>query len=155
MGIDPKTSQIFVESLEYTLGSEDDGGLRVGMAPFKQGYKLTPYGFELVRNKGRAWQPPPPVRFYGFPDEVFSYYQNADFLASFTLSLERQFRGLQYLGPLRNRAKRDYPWAGRCRSMSAGRASARWRPSLRRKTVGSAEDLRSARCASLSSWQRG
>jgi predicted ATPase len=112
VGIDPKTSQVFVESLEYTLESQDDRGLSIGMAPFKQGYKLTPHGFELVRNKGRAWQPPPPVRFYGFPDEVFSYYQNADFLARFTLSLERQFRGLQYLGPLRNRAKRDYPWAG-------------------------------------------
>ena len=112
LGTDPKTSQVFVESLQYTLGSEDDRGLRVGMAPAKQGYKLTPHGYKLVRNPGRAWQPPPPVRFYGFPDEVFSYYQNADFLASFTLSLERQFRGLQYLGPLRNRAKRAYTWAG-------------------------------------------
>jgi predicted ATPase len=112
VGTDPKTSQVFVESLQYALGSKDGKGLRVGMAPAKQGYKLTPHGYKLVRNPGRAWQPPPPVRFYGFPDEVFSYYQNADFLASFTLSLERQFRGLQYLGPLRNRAKRAYTWAG-------------------------------------------
>jgi predicted ATPase len=112
VGTEPKTSQVVVETLEYTLGSKDGRGLRVGMAPAKQGYKLTPHGYKLVRNPGRAWQPPPPVRFYGFPDEVFSYYQNADFLASFTLSLERQFRGLQYLGPLRNRAKRAYTWAG-------------------------------------------
>jgi predicted ATPase len=112
VGIDPKTSQVSVESLKYTLESQTDKGLSIGMAPVKQRYKLTPHDYKLVRNQGRAWQPPPPVRFYGFPDEVFSYYQNADFLAGFTLSLERQFRGLQYLGPLRNRARRDYPWAG-------------------------------------------
>lgn len=112
VGTDTKTSQVFVESLQYTLGSENEGSLHVGMVPAKQGYKLTAHGYKLVRNPGRAWQPPPPVRFYGFPDEVFSYYQNADFLASFTLSLEKQFRGLQYLGPLRNRAKRAYTWAG-------------------------------------------
>ena len=112
VGTDPRTSQVFVERLQYTLGSVEDRCLRVGMEPGKSGYKLTPHGYKLVRNPGRAWQLPPPVRFYGFPDEVFSYYQNADFLASFTLSLERQFRGLQYLGPLRNRPKRSYPWAG-------------------------------------------
>ena len=148
VGTDPKTSQVFVESLQYTLGSEDHRDLRVGMAPAKQGYKLTPHGYKLVRTQGRAWQPPPPVRFYGFPDEVFSYYQNADFLASFTLSLERQFRGLQYLGPLRNRAKRAYSGLARCRSTSAGRASARWRLFLRRRTVRSVGDSRSAHCAS-------
>ena len=54
VGTDPKTSQVFVESLQYTLGSAGDRGLRVGMAPAKQGYKLTPHGYKLVRNPGRA-----------------------------------------------------------------------------------------------------
>jgi predicted ATPase len=112
VGTDPRTSQVFVESLQYRLGSLDDRGLRVRMELGKSGYKLTSDDYNLVRNPGRPWQLPPPVRFYGFPDEVFSYYQNADFLASFTLALETQFRGLQYLGPLRNRARRAYTWAG-------------------------------------------
>jgi len=112
VGVDSKTSQVFVERLEYRLQSKADTGPSIVMAPVKQRYKLTEHNYKLVRNQGRAWQLKPPVRFYGFPDEVFSYYQNADFLAGFALALEKQFRGLQYLGPLRNRAKRDYPWAG-------------------------------------------
>jgi predicted ATPase len=116
VGEDLKKSQVYVENLEYTLGPLHDQPIKIGMAPAKPGtsstYKLIPHGYPLVRNQGRVWQPPPPVRFYGFPDEVFSYYQNADFLASFTLSLEKQFRELQYLGPLRNRPKRAYTWAG-------------------------------------------
>ncbi len=116
VGEDQKTSQVFVDSMEYHLDPRDDDPLRVGMVPSKPGvsttYKLTTHGYKLVRSMGRPWQPPPPVRFYGFPDEVFSYYQNADFLAGLTLALEKQFRGLQYLGPLRNRAKRAYTWAG-------------------------------------------
>jgi len=74
VGTDPKTSQVFVESLQYTLGCGDGKDVRVGMAPAKQGYKLSPHGYKLVRNPGRGWQPPSPVRFYGFPDEVFSYW---------------------------------------------------------------------------------
>jgi len=112
----PKISQVYVERLEYTLGLLHDQPVKIEMVPPRQGisskYKLITHGYKLVRNPGRAWELPPPVRFYGFPDEVFSYFQNADFLASFTLSLEKQFRALQYLGPLRIRPRRTYTWAG-------------------------------------------
>jgi len=64
---DPKTSQVYVENLEYALGSSGDGVVRIEMAPSKPGslstYKLIPRGYKLVRNQGRPWLPPPPVRF--------------------------------------------------------------------------------------------
>lgn len=33
-------------------------------------------GFRFVRQPGRVWSLPAPVKFYGFPDEVRAYYQN-------------------------------------------------------------------------------
>lgn len=78
-------------------------------------YKLTSEGdsgFSFVRNQGRAWDLPAPVKCHGFPDQVMSYYQNAGFLADFQLALENSFSRTFYLGPLREYPKRQYPWTG-------------------------------------------
>jgi hypothetical protein len=49
-------------------------------------------GFRFVRQPGRVWSLPAPVKFYGFPDEVRAYYQNAGFLADLEPSpMERHF----------------------------------------------------------------
>jgi predicted ATPase len=66
----------------------------------------------LKRSPGRAWTLPPPVRFYGFPDEVRNYFQKADWLTDLALELERQLARVQYVGPLRQYAKRSYLWSG-------------------------------------------
>ncbi len=55
---------------------------------------------------------PPPVKCYGFPDQVAAYYQNVGFLADFVLAFEQLFSRMAYLGPLRDYPKRSYPWAG-------------------------------------------
>jgi predicted ATPase len=68
--------------------------------------------FEFIRSLGRAWPLPPPSKFYGFPDQVRAYYQNAAFLADLELALEEQLRSLNYLGPLRAYPERTYTWAG-------------------------------------------
>jgi predicted ATPase len=68
--------------------------------------------FKFVRTPGRAWKLPPPVKFYGFPDQVRAYYQNAGFLADFELQFEQLFSRLFYLGPLRDYPKRQYTWGG-------------------------------------------
>jgi len=68
--------------------------------------------FQFVRNKGRVWKLPPPARFYGFPDQVRGYYQNAGFLSDFELRFEELFSRLYYLGPLRGYPRREYAWAG-------------------------------------------
>jgi predicted ATPase len=79
------------------------------------GYHLTQAGgtsFQFKRAPGRPWQLPPPVKFYGFPDQVYGYFQNAGFLADLQLTFERQFANLFYLGPLREYPRPFYPWAG-------------------------------------------
>ncbi|MCA9076580.1 MAG: DUF3696 domain-containing protein [Planctomycetaceae bacterium] len=69
-------------------------------------------GFTLKRTQGRAWELPSPTKCYGFPDQVFSYYQNAGFLADLQLEFEQLFTRLFYLGPLRDFPKRVYSWSG-------------------------------------------
>ncbi|TBU69197.1 DUF3696 domain-containing protein [Serratia marcescens] len=68
--------------------------------------------YNLIRQKGRAWSIKEAVRFYGFPDEVVAYYQNADFVQELNLRHEKLFRSLYYLGPLRIKPSRLYPWSG-------------------------------------------
>ena len=77
-------------------------------------YELRSEGrdFRFVRTQGRAWDLPAPVKFYGFPDQVYSYYQNAGFLADLQLELEKFFQRVYYLGPLREFPQRLYTWKG-------------------------------------------
>jgi predicted ATPase len=75
-------------------------------------YKLVSTDYPLRRFKGRAWPLPQPIKSYGFPDQVNSYYQNASFLADFVLAFERLFQNIYYLGPLRDYPRRSYTWAG-------------------------------------------
>jgi len=103
-----------VEHLQYDLMSGEESVLSIGMR--RQGAK-TEYQIEgqprkLVRNQGRGWPLGAPVRFYGFPDEVVAYYQNADFVQELNLQHEKLFRSLFYLGPLREKAERLYTWPG-------------------------------------------
>ena len=76
-------------------------------------YELTSQGgFQFTRTPGRAWPLPSPVKFYGFPDQVYAYYQNAGFLSELQLAMEKLFGQLFYLGPLREFPQRHYPWKG-------------------------------------------
>lgn len=75
-------------------------------------YELQSHPYALVRNPGRVWKLPPPIRFYGFPDEAVAYYQNSSFIADLALELERLFGRLNYLGPLRLYPARGYVWSG-------------------------------------------
>ena len=75
-------------------------------------YKLLGEGLRFVRAQGRAWDVPAPVKFYGFPDQVYAYYQNAGFLSELQLAFESLFRNIYYLGPLREFPLRHYAWKG-------------------------------------------
>ncbi|MBI4825396.1 MAG: DUF3696 domain-containing protein [Nitrospirae bacterium] len=68
--------------------------------------------FRFWRVTGRVWKLPPPIKCYGFPDQVKAYYQNAGFLSDFQLAFEDLFSNIYYLGPLREYPKRQYTWAG-------------------------------------------
>jgi len=110
---DPSGGGQNIRSLEYRLTPESRG-LIVSMRKSngKEEYKLTADPYKLIRNPGRVWKLGQPTRFYGFPDEVRAYYQNAQFTSEFALELERQLRRVQYLGPLRTIPSRSYIWSG-------------------------------------------
>jgi AAA15 family ATPase/GTPase len=89
--------------------------LSIGMerqSEAKLKYKVDAENYILKKNKGRQWLPGAPVRFYGFPDEVVAYHQNADFVQEINLRHEKLFRSLCYLGPLRTKTDRLYSWTG-------------------------------------------
>lgn len=76
-------------------------------------YQLQSAGsFKFKRWPGRAWDLPSPVKCYGFPDQVYSYFQNAGWLAELQLAFEETMSRVFYLGPLREFPKRSYSWSG-------------------------------------------
>lgn len=107
--------KLVVDSLKYKLFANEEQTLAVELAHktgAKSEYKADAEQYNLVRKKMRAWSLKDAVRFYGFPDEVVAYYQNADFVQELNLRHEKLFQSLFYLGPLRTKAERLYSWTG-------------------------------------------
>ena len=112
---DGERRSLSLEHLNYELMAGDETALAIGMTrkpDSKSEYEVGADSYGLTRKRGRGWAPGAPVRFYGFPDEVVAYHQNADFVQDLNLRHEQLFRALYYLGPLRTRAERLYSWAG-------------------------------------------
>jgi predicted ATPase len=107
---------LVLDSLEYQLTEKENLVMSIGMEYYsgsaKSEYKVKADKYSLKRKLGRGWAPGAPVRFYGFPEEVVAYHQNADFVQELNLRHEKLFRSLFYLGPLRTRAERLYSWTG-------------------------------------------
>lgn len=106
---------LVLDHLKYELMEDDESSLSIGMerkSNTKSDYKVDAVHYALKRKQGRVWYPGAPVRFYGFPDEVVAYHQNADFVQELNLRHEKLFRSLTYLGPLRTKAERLYSWTG-------------------------------------------
>ncbi len=104
-----------VDHLKYKLLEGDKSILSIGMqknTDVNREYKVEATDYVLKRKPGRAWQPGAPVRFYGFPDEVVAYHQNADFVQSLNFAHEKFFHSICYLGPLRTKTERLYSWTG-------------------------------------------
>jgi predicted ATPase len=80
----------------------------------------------LKRAMGRGWPLPEPVKFYGFPDQVRTYYQNAGFLFDLQLQMEINFSKIFYLGPLREYPQRQYTWTGAQQPNDMGRKGERY-----------------------------
>ncbi|MCX6021073.1 MAG: DUF3696 domain-containing protein [Chloroflexi bacterium] len=107
--------QLVLRYFEYGLRDGDQLVLSIGMkrqGETKSEYRIESTLYSLRRKQGRAWNLSAPVRFYGFPDEVVAYHQNADFVQDINLRHEQLFGRLFYLGPLRTRADRLYSWTG-------------------------------------------
>jgi predicted ATPase len=103
------------KEFRYGLSDENQEVLSAQLSPSKTEvgkFEVKATGLDLIRNKGRGWQFPGPQRFYGFPQEVNAYHQNAQGLEDLSLSVEKLFQNIAYLGPLRAHPKRQYIWSG-------------------------------------------
>jgi len=73
-------------------------------------YKLLSPDYDVKLFQGRKSTLQKPIKSYGFPDKINSYYQNVGFLSDFVLAFEELFDKIYYLGPLRDYPKRIYSW---------------------------------------------
>jgi predicted ATPase len=103
------------KEFRYELSDGDQKVLSARFSPSKTEsgkFEVKATGLELVRNKMRGWHFPRPQRFYGFPQEVNAYHQNAQGLEDLSLAVETLFQRIAYLGPLRDHPRRQYIWSG-------------------------------------------
>ncbi len=143
-----KRHQPVVESFEYTLFDEKNLSLGVAMRRIEadKKFELSSQRYKLVRQPGRVWPLPEPLRFYGFPDEAVAHFQNTAFVSDFVLELERLLRSVFYVGPLREYPRRLYLWSGEVPDhvgirgdraiealLAAGDRSFNWRSKQRKK----------------------
>ena len=101
---------LIVNSMAYRVGNAV-----FGMSPDDNGkYSLFAKqpGFEFARTRGRPRPLPPPVKCYGFPDQVRANFTNAGFLSDLEFALEERLSSVYYLGPVRAHPERRYTWTG-------------------------------------------
>jgi predicted ATPase len=106
---------LILKKLQYKLINNEEISFSIRMerrSTAKSEYRVESEKYPLKRKSGRVWPPGAPARFYGFPDEVVSYYQNAAFVQELNLKHEKLFRSIFYLGPLRTKTDRLYSWTG-------------------------------------------
>ena len=70
------------------------------------------HDIHFIRNQGRKWALPGPVKTHLFPDQAQTYYQNTGFLSQFEAEYEALLDRIFYLGPLREYPQREYRWSG-------------------------------------------
>lgn len=111
---DKKQNLLQVKRIKYQLFRDEKQSLAIELSrkPNKREYEVSTEGYDLIRKKMRAWALKDINRFYGFPDEVVVYYQNAEFVHALDFEQERLFKSICYLGPLRSKADRIYTWGG-------------------------------------------
>ncbi len=107
-----ESNKLAVSDFSYALEDNSFKMERKAKSPFEYKLSSNAGAFKFKRTQGRAWSLPSPVKFYGFPDQVYAYYQNASFLAELQLEFEEMLKNLYYLGPLRNVPLRHYTWTG-------------------------------------------
>ena len=79
-----------LDTFEYSFTKTNNNSatrysIMMKRASEKMQYKLSTENIGVVKNKGRSWPLKPPIRFYGFPDEVVAYHQNAEFVRDYNL----------------------------------------------------------------------
>lgn len=108
--VEGREGQVAVKELLYHLGGHDVALRREEGKEEKYDLSTSLGKSHFKRERGRPWDLPPPVKCYGFPDQVRAYYQNTRFLADLELAFEELFTHIYYLGPLREYPKPEYRW---------------------------------------------
>ena len=112
VGPDGDGSRIFAKQLQYGFA-----GTTFELIPKESGgkFELTSGGdhpFRFVRNVGRGWPLPGPVKTHLFPDAARNLFQNTGCLSDFENAYEGLMDKLYYLGPLRKHPEPHYGWTG-------------------------------------------
>ena len=107
-----RRSSLWAHSLRYKLGNtffelqpSSEGSTEFSLASNDD-------DFHFLRNRGRAWALPGPIKTHLFPDQARTFYQNTDFLGNLEFEYETLMDRIFYLGPLREYPKREYMWSG-------------------------------------------
>lgn len=90
----------------------DSGSFSVTADRESSKFALDGGDYDFLRNPGRPWEPPGPVKTHLFPDQAKTYYQNTGFLGVFETEYEKLMDRMHYLGPLREVPRREYFWSG-------------------------------------------
>jgi predicted ATPase len=104
--------QPVVRSIQYELLTKDEAVLQATIRQREGKVQLQAVPYTLEHADVRKWPLDPPEKFYRISDRSLARYQNADFMASFALEVERTLASLSSLGPLRVPPHRSYGWAG-------------------------------------------
>ncbi|MBP7778698.1 MAG: DUF3696 domain-containing protein [Acidobacteria bacterium] len=104
--------QPLVRTVRYQLRAEDEVVLKATLSREGNRVQLSTAPYKLVHAVGRKWPLDPPEKYYRISEHSLARFQNADFLASFALEVERTLASLSYLGSLREHPRRTYGWAG-------------------------------------------
>lgn len=110
-----KTNRLFVNEMAYTFAGNQFYMKKQEKDKYEYALSAKSDNKRKIffkRTMGRGWPLPEPVKFYGFPDQVRTYYQNAGFLFDMQLKLEMNLSNIYYLGPLREHPQRQYTWIG-------------------------------------------
>lgn len=107
---DAKSSRILLERMKYQMLN----GKKLSFQYYKDQlkYQLTSDEYHMVRRHMKPHKLPPPVNFYGFPDETVAYFQNTGFLPDLSLSIYNLLKNMFYVGPLREYPERQYQFSG-------------------------------------------
>lgn len=101
------------DNTRFSIAPRKDGGTEFVLnAQSNEDATPAQNEFSFMRNRGRPWNLPGPIKSYAFPDQAKTFFQNANFLSDFELRFESLMDRIYYLGPLREYPKRDYPWSG-------------------------------------------
>ncbi len=88
-------------------------GMSLMASPPSNRYQLLQSGVPAqIAHARNTHDLPAPTKFYGFPGEARLHFSAENFLPTLSLSLERVFSQIHYLGPLRDFPKRNYTWSG-------------------------------------------